>query len=159
MKVLDSQSCWTLCDPMGCSPPGSSVHGILQERILEWVAMPSSKGSSQPRDQTPVSSTAGRFFTESPTSILGFIGKVLGRKRIYTVFWLLHDNTQCQKENSSSSESPRRPLTIPISWSSHLCVVHSLSLTKLVIVTNRTWQMWWCVSSKVRWQKALQLAP
>ena len=40
----------TMCDPMDCSPPGSSVHGILQERILEWVAMPSSRESSQPRD-------------------------------------------------------------------------------------------------------------
>ena len=42
--------CLTLCDPTDCSPPGSSVHGILQARILEWVVMPSSKGSSQPRD-------------------------------------------------------------------------------------------------------------
>ena len=40
------QSCLTPCDPMDCSPPGSSVHGILQARILEWVAMPSSRGSS-----------------------------------------------------------------------------------------------------------------
>ena len=40
------QSCLTLCDPMDCSPPGSSVDGILQARILEWVAMPSSRGSS-----------------------------------------------------------------------------------------------------------------
>ena len=46
------QSCPTLCDPMDCSPAGSSVHGILQARILEWAAMPSSRGSSQPRDQT-----------------------------------------------------------------------------------------------------------
>ena len=46
------QSCPTLCSPMGCSLPGSSVHGILQARILEWVAMPFSRGSSQPRDQT-----------------------------------------------------------------------------------------------------------
>ena len=45
-------SCPTLCDPMDYSPPGSSVRGIFQARILEWVAMPSSKGSSQPRDQT-----------------------------------------------------------------------------------------------------------
>ena len=44
------QSCLTLCVPMDCSPSGSSVHGILQARILEWVAMPSSRGSSQPRD-------------------------------------------------------------------------------------------------------------
>ena len=49
------QSCPTLSDPMYCSPPGSSVHGILQARMLEWAAMPSSRGSSQPRDQTHVS--------------------------------------------------------------------------------------------------------
>ena len=47
--------CPTLCDPMDCSPPGSSVHGILQTKILQWVAMPSSRGASQPRDQTHVS--------------------------------------------------------------------------------------------------------
>ena len=58
-----AQLCLTLCDPMDCSPPGSSVHGILQARILEWVAMPSSRGSSQPRDRTQVCGFAGRFFT------------------------------------------------------------------------------------------------
>ena len=57
MLGLAAQSCPTLCDPLDCSLPGSSVHGILQARILEWVAMPSSRGSSQPRDQTEVSST------------------------------------------------------------------------------------------------------
>jgi len=56
------QSGLTLCDPMDCSPPSSSVHGIFQASILEWVAMPSSRGSSQPRDQTQVSCIAGRFF-------------------------------------------------------------------------------------------------
>ena len=61
--VLVTQSCPTLCDPMNCSLPGSSVYGILQARILEWVAMPSSRGSSQSRDQTWVSCIAGRFFT------------------------------------------------------------------------------------------------
>ena len=50
-----SQLCPTLCNPMNCSPPGSSVHGILQTRILEWVSISFSKGSSQPRDQTCVS--------------------------------------------------------------------------------------------------------
>ena len=53
----------TLCDPMDCSPPGSSVHGILQVRILEWVTIPFSRGSSWPRDRTWVSCIAGRFFT------------------------------------------------------------------------------------------------
>ena len=48
-------SCLTLCDPMDCSPPGSSVHGNLQARILEWVVMPSSGGSSWPKDWTWIS--------------------------------------------------------------------------------------------------------
>ena len=54
-----------LCGPMDCIPPGSSVHGILQARILEWVAMPSSRGSFRPQDQTHVSCVfciAGGFF-------------------------------------------------------------------------------------------------
>ena len=63
MCVPDAQSCLTLRDPMDCSLPGSSVHGILQERILEWVAVPFSRGSSQLRDQTDVSHTVGRFCT------------------------------------------------------------------------------------------------
>ena len=53
----------TLCDPMDCSLPDSFVHGSLQARILEWVAMPSSTGSSQPREQTRVSCMVGGFFT------------------------------------------------------------------------------------------------
>ena len=53
----------TLCDPMDYSLPGSSVHGIFQARVLEWVAISFSRGSSQPRDQTQVSHTAGRRFT------------------------------------------------------------------------------------------------
>ena len=57
------QSCTTLCSTMDCSLPCSSVHGILQVRILEWVAMPSSRGSSQSRDGTQVSCIAGVFFT------------------------------------------------------------------------------------------------
>ena len=57
-----AQSCPTLCDPMDCSLPGSSVHGILQARILEWVAIFFSRGSSRPRDQTQVSRIAGRGF-------------------------------------------------------------------------------------------------
>ena len=60
---LVSQSCLTLCDPMVCSLPGSSVHGILPARILDWVAYPFSRGSSHPKDQTGVSCIAGGFFT------------------------------------------------------------------------------------------------
>ena len=53
----------TLSDPMDCSLPGPSVHAVFQARILEWIAMPFSTGSSQPRDWSQVSCNAGRFFT------------------------------------------------------------------------------------------------
>ena len=73
---LVAQLCLTLCDPMDYSPPGSSVHEILQTRILEWVAMVFSRGSSQPRDRTWVSCIAGRRFIlwatrEAPLSSKG----------------------------------------------------------------------------------------
>ena len=58
MKVKVAQSCPTLCDPMDYT-----VHGIFKARIMEWVAFPFSRGSSQPRDHTQVACIAGRFFT------------------------------------------------------------------------------------------------
>ena len=60
---LVTQSCPALCNPMDHSPPGSSVHGILQASLLEWADIPFSKGSSQLRNWTQVSCIAGRFFT------------------------------------------------------------------------------------------------
>ena len=66
-EVLVSHSCLTLCSPMDCSPSGSSVHGIFQARILGWVAISFSWGSSPPRDWTRVFCTAGRFFTDWAT--------------------------------------------------------------------------------------------
>ena len=78
VKVLTVHSCPTLCDPMDCSPPGSSVHGILQARILEWVAIPFSRASSQLRDQTQVSCIASGFFTtEQEFGCLAFSHHVL----------------------------------------------------------------------------------
>ena len=58
-----TQSCLTLCDPIDCSLPGSSVHGIFQARVLEWVAISFSRGSSQPKNRTQVSCITGRCFT------------------------------------------------------------------------------------------------
>ena len=55
VKVLVTQLCLTLCNPMDCSPPGSSVHRVFQARILEWVAISFSRESSRPKDQTHVS--------------------------------------------------------------------------------------------------------
>ena len=63
MWVLVIQSCLTLCDPVDCSLSGFTVHSFLQARILEWVAIPFSRGSSQPRDRTQGSHIAGGFFT------------------------------------------------------------------------------------------------
>ena len=68
VKLL--QSCLTLCDPVDCSPPGSSVHGILQARILKWVAMPSFRDLPDPgiEPASPVSpALAGRIFMTSVT--------------------------------------------------------------------------------------------
>ena len=58
-----TQSCLTLCDPMDCSLPGSSVHGIFQAIVLEWIAISFSRGSPQPKDQTWVSRIVDRCFT------------------------------------------------------------------------------------------------
>ena len=69
MYAKSFQLCPTLCDPMDHSLPGSSVHAILQARMLKWVAMPSSRRSFQPRNPTSisyVSCIAGRFFTAEP---------------------------------------------------------------------------------------------
>ena len=67
MKVLVAQLCLIPCDPMDFSPPAFSVHGILQARILAWVVIPLSWGSSWPRDWTQVPYIAGRFFTSWAT--------------------------------------------------------------------------------------------
>ena len=102
--VKVSQSCPTLCDPMHCRPPGSSVHGILQAKILEWVAISSSRESSWPRDQTQVSCFAGRFFTiwatrEAPWTIRNFHFKGF-------VFWIVNFNhfTFCLRPLWSTAE-------------------------------------------------------
>ena len=70
-KMKVAQSCLTLCDPMN-----DAVHGIFQARILEWVAFPFSRGSSQPRGRTQISRIAGGFFTRgAPREALMFKGK------------------------------------------------------------------------------------
>ena len=77
LLVLVTQSCLTLCDPMDCSPPGSFVHGILQARMLKWVAISFSRGSSWPRGWTQVSCIAGRLFTDWATRELFYWKKLI----------------------------------------------------------------------------------
>ena len=95
--VKVAQPCPTLCNPMDCSPSGSSIHGLLQARILEWVVIPFSRGSSWSRDWTRVSCIAGRFFTvwatrealgphsNSQTSFMGHPEKCC--PPVHYVFW------------------------------------------------------------------------
>ena len=91
VHALSLRSCPTLCDPVDGSPPGSSARGILQAGMLEWVAMPSSRGSSRARDQTCVfcvACIAGRFFIHwatweahrrlTPTELPWILGSLLG---------------------------------------------------------------------------------
>ena len=97
--MLSTQSCPTLCDPVDWSPPGSSVHRMLQARTLEWVAMPSSRGSSQPRDRTWVScvSCIGRWILYCWTTgkseglytpVSGKTELVLGSSSLFYVLFL-----------------------------------------------------------------------
>ena len=92
VKVTFTHACLTLCNPMDYT-----VHGILQASILEWVAFPFSRGSSQPRDQTQVSHTAGRFFTSCTTREAHIQGKWLQKVSVryfsflfFTKFYGLH---------------------------------------------------------------------
>ena len=87
MKVKSevAQLCLTLCDPMDCSLPGSSLHGILQARILEWVAISFSRGSSQLRDRTQVSCIAGRRFN------LWATGEVLENHSLIQMWCIIHN--------------------------------------------------------------------
>ena len=97
VKVFVAQSCPTLWDPMNRSLLGSSVHGILQARILKWVAIPFFRGSSWPRDWTWVSCITGRLFTTWPTrealSVHNYWHKqVLWRRAgLDSSYWLIAD--------------------------------------------------------------------
>ena len=96
-KVKVAHHVW-LCDPIDCSPPGFFVHGILQARILEWVAISFSRGSSQFRDQTQVPCFAGRFFTiwatrEAKCSLVILFGMNFNMSDIKIVFfdiWMIY---------------------------------------------------------------------
>ena len=100
-----AQSCLTLCNPVDCSPPGSSVHGILQARILEWVAISFSRGSSWPRVQTWVSHIAADALTSEPQ----------GKPRLWTILQI-YGFQNCmvvaQKETQRSAEQTREYNTV-----------------------------------------------
>ena len=88
-----AQSCPTLCDPMDCSLPGSSVHGIFQARVLEWADISFSRGSSQPRNRTRVSCVADRCFiiwaTREASDPYNFIQINLNRDRAIIILFFI----------------------------------------------------------------------
>ena len=103
---LLTKSCLILCDPVDCSPPGSSVRGISQARILEWVAISFSRGSSQPREPTSPA-LAGRFFF-LPLSHWGNSAGLLGVSQIFQTLSCFHAFSQATQ---SSWDSPPCLLT------------------------------------------------
>ena len=91
VKMLVAQSCPTPCDPVDCSPPGSSVHGILWARILEWVAILFSRGSSWSRDWTQVSRIAGRSFTVwagTGTQLVESVRVLFGEEKLISCIYI-----------------------------------------------------------------------
>ena len=110
--MLVTQSSPTLCDPMDCSPPGSSVLEPYQAGMLEWVAIPFSRGSSQPRAWTQVSCIAGRFFTVwAPGKPIGFQGALLFWKPLKMFcFWLFIDSPEYQFKNRYKWNLPGGPV-------------------------------------------------
>ena len=130
--MLVTQSCPTLCDPIDCIPPGSSVHGILQARILEWVAMPFSRVSSQPRDQTQVSHIADIFVTIWATrgnpealrqgSASSSHGPILCSLQVKNVFYIVNGGRKYQKKNNIS-------WCMKNMWNSLGCVLGTLTIS------------------------------
>ena len=120
MKLLESesevaQSCPTLCDPVDGSPPGSSIHGILQARILECVAISFSRRSSRPRDRTRVSHIAGRRFNLWARELLRYYFIQWERKFSYSDGLMINFKVDCKTSkvvslpNTLSSHLNKRP--------------------------------------------------
>ena len=86
-----AQLCPTLCNPTDCSLPGSSIHGIFQARVLKWVSISFSRGSSQPRDRTQISHIVGRCFTIWATGEVFFFFTSYH----FIVLPILHETSSC----------------------------------------------------------------
>ena len=142
MKVV--QLCLTFSDPMDCSPPDSSVHGILQARMLECVDIPFSRGSSWPRNQTWVSYIAGRFFTiwatrEAPVNLRMFHQPQKKLCLNIIPFILLHPTPPASTPQPSVSQFSRvRLFSTPstAACQASLSITNSWSLPKLMSIKS-----------------------
>ena len=124
--VILVQSCPTLCDPMDCSPPGSSVHGIFQARILEWVATSFSRGSSWPRDETHVS-----------VSSVSCIGKWIFFFFFYhCTTWEAHKKHYMATDCSTHMQILYKPVTdllLSSAWRKHIVSFEAVSVLKYLV--------------------------
>ena len=127
-----TQSCPILCNPMDCSPPGFSIHGISQARILKWVAMPSSRGSSRPRDRTHVFCIGRQILYHWPTREAPNITFIL--KRWWRMFWRERAEGGCLWELMSLQEE----IPCQEKVQNHLEGIHPLP-------PGRVWKVsiWW----------------
>ena len=132
---VDVQSCPTLCDPVDCSPPGPSVHGISQARILEWGAIPSSRGSTSP-------ALAGRFFQFTSVQSLSHV-------------WLFGTPWTAARQASLSITSSRSPLKLmsieSVMPSSHLILCRPLHLPPSIFPSTEVFSSESAL--RIRWPK------
>ena len=141
-SCLVIQSCPTLCDPMDCSPPGSFLHGILQTRILEWVAISFSRASSRPRDQNPSLTspalTSG-FFTTSTT----WEAPQKASQSVHSLshVWLSATPQTAARQASLSITNSRSLLKLmsikSVMPANHLILCHPLLLLPSIFPSNR----------------------
>ena len=154
VKVI--QLCPTLCDPMNCSLPDSSVHGILQTRILEWVAIPSSKGSFQPMDWYQVAHIEGRYFTIWATGMPLKLPQIVTFKILKACIWIPPPRPrvclgpQCDwTQRWSSQVSFCGLLSLPMTHDASFkaCVFYCFRLWAALFpwnwIVGRTLNLWW----------------
>ena len=159
VRVWVAQLCPTLCDPMDSSPPGSSVHGIVQARILEWAAIPFSRGSSWPRDWTWVSHIAGRFFIWDSLRFLisDSLSEPLGKPKI------LEQVTIFSSRGSSQSRDPTcvSCISLPLSYSECAKVTAQIEnhYTKKIITKTRVKRLEKNTWVSYIWKKEVCLEP
>ena len=142
VKVLVAQSCLTLCDPMDCSLPGSSVHGILQARIPEWVAIPFPRGSSWPRDQSQVSCIAGRFFSTELLNNRNVFLTVLAARKDWQMWRLLRAHFLVHRWTFSSMLAQGRRAQVML-WVSSVRALILFRWASLVTQMVKIHQQFW----------------
>ena len=156
MKVLGAQSCLTIWDPVDCSPPDSSVHRILQARTLEWVAIPFSKGSSRPRNQTQSPALQGVSLLSEPaekllcTIFIQFSSvQSLSHVWLFAIPWIAAHQTSLSITNSQSLP---KPMSIEsVMPSNHLILCHPLLLLPSIFPSIRVFSNESAL--RIRWPK------